>query len=124
MSICEKSKIKYYNLIKSIMRIVLPTVSLTFFGQIFEILILIYFCDKDGISSNSNTIKCPNSSMYYILSILSFFAILFLLIISYISISMYYKPSFMKDKSSSLQKINSFPNKIFLFLTKFFYSIK
>ena len=115
MSICEKSKIKYYNLIKSIMRIVLPTVSLTFFGQIFEILILIYFCDKDGISSNSNTIKCPNSTMYYILSILSFFAVLFLLIISYISISMYYKPSFMKDKSSSLQKINSFPNKIFLF---------
>ena len=53
--------------------------------------------------------------MYYILSILSFFAVLFLLIISYISISMYYKPFFMKDKSSSLQKINSFPNKIFLF---------
>ena len=97
------------------MRIVLPTVSLSFFGQIFEILILIYLCDNDGISTNSNTIKCPNSTMYYILFVLSSIAILFLLIISYISISMYFKPSFMVDKSSSLQKIDSYPNKIFFF---------
>ena len=104
------------------MRIVLPTVSLSFFGQIFEILILIYLCDKDGISSNSNTIKCPNSTMYYILFVLSSIAILFLLIISYISISMYFKPSFMVDKSSSLQKIDSYPNKIF-FLNKILFIV-
>ena len=68
------------------MRIVLPTISLSFFGQIFETLLLIYLCDKDGISANMNMIKCPNSTIYYILSVFSFFAILFLLIISYISI--------------------------------------
>ncbi len=97
------------------MRIVLPTISLSFFGQIFETLLLIYLCDKDGISANMNMIKCPNSTIYYILSVFSFFAILFLLIISYISISIYYKPSFMKDNSNSLTKINSFPNIVFFF---------
>ena len=111
----KKSKIKFYDLIISIMRIVLPTISLSFFGQIFETLILIYLCDKDGISANMNMIKCPNSTIYYILSVFSFFAILFLLIISYISISIYYKPSFMKDNSNSLTKINSFPNIVFFF---------
>ena len=111
----KKSKIKFYDLIISIMRIVLPTISLSFFGQIFETLLLIYLCDKDGISANMNMIKCPNSTTYYILSVFSFFAILFLLIISYISISIYYKPSFMKDNSNSLTKINSFPNIVFFF---------
>ena len=63
----KKSKIKFYDLIISIMRIVLPTISLSFFGQIFETLLLIYLCDKDGISTNMNVIKCPNSTIYYII---------------------------------------------------------
>ena len=39
ISVCSKSKIKYYNFFVTLMRYILPTISLTFFGQIFEFLI-------------------------------------------------------------------------------------
>ena len=37
ISLCKKSKIKYYNALINFMRIALPVISLSFFGQIFEL---------------------------------------------------------------------------------------
>ena len=41
ISTCEKSRIKYYNILVTMMRYILPTISMTFFGRIFNFLILI-----------------------------------------------------------------------------------
>ena len=122
VSLVEKSKIKCYNAIKSIMRIILPTVSLTFFGQIFESLILIYLCDKSGTSEEYNAFTCPDRSIYYLYCFLCLISILFLLMISFITISLYYKPNFIKDKNNSLNKIDTFPNKVF-FVNKIIFII-
>ena len=40
ISVFPKQKIKYYNFFVTLMRYILPSISLTFFGQIFEFLIL------------------------------------------------------------------------------------
>ena len=42
-------------------------------------------------------------------------ALIFLLSIAYITISIYFKPSFMKDKNDSLKKISSFSNLVFFY---------
>ena len=110
----EKSKIKYYNSIKNIMRYLLPTLTLTFFGQIFEFLLLIFLCDETQDKNKYNSYECPNNkSLVYAFSVLCPVAILFLLIISFITNSIYYKPTFMNEKSKALTKIDSFPNIIF-----------
>ena len=97
------------------MKYVLPTISLTLFGQIFEFFLLIYLCGENENIDRYNSIKCPAKSFYYSLCVLCAFALLFLVIISYCSISMYYRPLFIKDKNrtNSLSKIDSFPNRVF-----------
>ena len=77
ISFCEKSKIKIYNIIKIIMRYLLPTIALTFFGQIFESLILIYLCDENENVDKYNSFQCPNKTLYYLFFVLCSFAILF-----------------------------------------------
>ena len=119
---CHKSKIKYYNTIVIIMRYVLPTISLTFFGQIFEFLILLFLCEENEDTTKYNSFKCPNNTIFYLFSVLCFLALVFFLIISFITISAYFKPSFMKDKNDSLRKITSFPNLI-LFLNKILFIV-
>ena len=84
VSLWEKSKIKYYNLIKSIMRIILPSISLTFFGQIFELFILIFKCDEKCNITKYNSFKCPNNGIFYIFTVFCIIAIILLLFISYI----------------------------------------
>jgi len=115
ISFVEKSKIKFYHVIKIIMRYLLPSIALTFFGQIFEFLILIYLCDENGIIDEYNSFECPNKTLYYLFSILCSLAILFLLIISFITVSIFYKPTFMKDKNNSITKIDSFSNLVFFY---------
>ena len=123
ISLSGKSKIKYYNTIKNIMRITLPTITLTFFGQIFESLILIFLCDETGTSDKYNSFKCPDTTVYYLYSVLCIIAIICLIFISYVSISIYYKPFFMKDESKSLNRLNSFPNIVFLYNKILFISL-
>ena len=113
ISLCKKSKIKYYNALINFMRIALPVISLSFFGQIFETFLLIFMCEETVNVDTYNSFECPNKTFYYAMTILCFFAILFLILISYISISIFYKPSFIKDKNNSLTKVDSFPNKVF-----------
>ena len=115
ISVCSKSKIKYYNFFVTLMRYILPTISLTFFGQIFEFLILVFLCEENGNSKKYNEFKCPNNTTYYLFSVLCIIALIFLLFIAYITISIYFKPSFMKDKNDSLKKISSFSNLVFFF---------
>ena len=114
ISFFEKSKIKYYNTIKNIMRYILPTISLSFFGHIFEFLLLIYLCDENPDKNKYNSYECPNNkALFYTFSVLCSISILFLLIISFITISIYYKPTFMKERNKALTKIDSFPNIVF-----------
>ena len=115
ISICQKSSIKYYNVFVTMMRYILPTISMTFFGQIFEFLILLYLCEENEDETKYNSFKCPNETIFYLFSILCIIAVIFLLIISYITISIYYKPLFMRDKNDSLKKISSFSNLFFFF---------
>ena len=114
ITFCGKSKIKYYDIIKSAMRIILPIICFTFFGQIFESLILIFLCNETGNSSQYYSFKCPANYVYYIYCVLSIVSALMFIIISYIVISMFYKPPFMKDKNKSLNKINSYADLTFL----------
>ena len=115
ISLFEKSNIKYYNFIKIIMRYLLPTISLSFFGQIFESLILIYLCDEKEISDKYNSFECPNKAAKYLFSVLCAFGIFFFINISFITVSIFYKPSFIPDKNNSLTKMGSSSNIIFLF---------
>ena len=115
ISVFPKQKIKYYNFFVTLMRYILPSISLTFFGQIFEFLILPFLCEENENPEKYNVFKCPNDTEYYLFAVLSILALIFLLIIAYITISIYYKPSFMKDKNDSLKKISSFSNLVFFF---------
>ena len=104
------------------MRYALPTICLALFGQIFEFLIIIYLCVDNGDSIKYNSFKCPNDSSFYVFSVLSAIAIVFLFAISFITISIFYKPPFMKDKSDSLKKITSYSDIIF-FLNKIIFIV-
>ena len=122
ISLFEKSKIKYYNIIVSIMRYTLPIICFALFGQIFEFLIIIYLCVDNKDSIKYNSFKCPNNYCFYVFSVLSAIAIIFLLIISYLTISIFYKPPFMKDKNDSLKKITSRSDLVF-FLNKIIFIV-
>jgi hypothetical protein len=86
---------------------------MTFFGQIFEFLILLYLCEENEDKTKYNSFKCPSEAVFYSFSVLCVIAVIFLLIISFITISVYFKPLFMKDKNDSLKKITSFSNLVF-----------
>lgn len=77
ISFCEKSKIKHYNLIKNIMKYLLPTISLSFFGQIFESLLLIFMCEENSNPEKYYSFECPDKSLKYLFYVLCSFAIFF-----------------------------------------------
>ena len=59
------------------MRYILPTISMTFFGQIFDFLILLYLCEENEDNEDEtkyNSFKCPNSIAFYLFSILCIIA--------------------------------------------------
>ena len=57
------------------MKYVLPTISLTLFGQIFEFFLLIYLCGENENIDRYNSIKCPAKSFYYSLCVLCAFVL-------------------------------------------------
>ena len=98
----------YFNILK----IMIPIILISFFGQIFHILLSIIKCEK-GLTFFSLDIKCEEINSYTIQKFLSIFTIIILILMSSIFTSIYYIPIFVKG-NNNLKKVNSFPELIFL----------
>ena len=119
----EKSKIVYYNIYINMINIVLQLFCFTFFGQIFGLLTVIFFCDKDNKTSIiDNSLKCRSGSLFYFECILCTICLIFMTYFSFTSISIYYKPCFIMEENDILKKSNSIPDLI-LFINKIIFII-
>jgi len=119
----DKSKISHYDIYISILKIVLPLISFTFFGQILGLLISIFICDIDNkFSIIDSSLECYAGTWFYIEAILSIICICFLICISYLTILILYKPNFINEENDILKKSSSIPDLI-LFIIKIIFSI-
>ena len=60
------------------MRYILPTISMAFFGQIFNFLILLYLCEENEDKTKYNYFKCPNGTAFYHFIYFLFYVLLLL----------------------------------------------
>ena len=97
----------------SILKYSLPLISSTFFGQIFILLISAFKCQEGRLYYNSKAVCTPGAWFYATLPISSL-AIIFQLLLSYITISMNYKADFIEEGNDLLKKRNSISDTIFL----------
>ena len=104
-----------YNIIWpiKILKYVLPIISSTFFGQIFVLLISAFKCPTGRIYFNSS-VSCTIGTWFYIIFPIGVIAIIIQVIISYITISMYYQADFISEGKDILKKRTSIPDIIFL----------
>ena len=107
--------INFNNKILSVLKVVIPLFSISFFGQIFDCLLSTNRCIKNSAFYDFNQ-KCENDFLFLFEYIISVIAIIFLCIISLFVVSIYYIPIFIKGKSY-IKKISSIPEQIF-FITK------
>jgi len=107
---------KYFNSIFiNILKIFIPSFSISFFGQIFNGLLSASKCENNFSFYDSNQI-CGKGYLFLIEKIISIIAIVFLLIITFFVSSIFYIPIIFKGKKE-FRKINSIPEQI-LFLNK------
>ena len=99
--------------ITTALRFLLPLISYFFFGQFFSFFISITYC-KEEESYQSPYLPCLSGLWIYSLAPASIIAMIFEIIIGFITNSLYYKPIF-KNGSDILKKTNSFPDIIFMF---------
>ena len=87
-----------YNIIwpVEILKDVLWIISSTFFGQIFALLISAFKCPTGRLYYNSN-VSCSIGNWYYVIVLIRIIKIIIQVIISYISISMYYQADFISE---------------------------
>jgi len=97
----------------SVLRFLLPFISYLFFGQFFSFFISLFYCRKEE-SYESPYLSCLTGLWIYSLAPASIIAMIFEIIIGFITNSLYYKPIFI-DGSDILKKTNSFPDIIFMF---------
>ena len=109
----NKKEIKWPILI---LRYFLPFCSISFYGQIFLFLASIFIC-QDGHSYVSMKLKCRKGEQFIIHSLIAGFAMVFLIIIAFLTNALYYKALFIKSNSDVLKKTNSISD-ISLFFTK------
>ena len=107
-----------WNLFLIILRIFLPFISYFFFGQIFSFLTSVFYCRKEE-SYESPYLQCLEGLWIYSLFPAAIIALIFQLIIGFITNSLYYRPIFNNNISDIIKKTNSFPDIIFM-LTKFY----
>jgi hypothetical protein len=103
------------NYFLSVLKVVIPLFSFSFFGQIFDGLLSTNRCINNRAFYDFNQ-KCGNDFLFLFEYIISVIAIIFLFIISLFVVSIYYIPIFIKGKSV-IKKISSIPEQIF-FITK------
>ena len=93
----------------------LSMICFTFFGQIFILLISAFKC-KEGRIYYSSTIKnCKIGTWFYIGIPFACIGIIIQIILSYITISMYYQADFINEGNNLLKKRSSILDIIFLF---------
>ena len=109
----KRKKIKLQNLLIIILRIILPFFSYFFFGQILTFLLSTIYCIKE-VTIESEYLQCLTGIWIYF-RIFAIIAIIFHIIISYITIKLYYKPIFNINDKDILKKTNSYPDVLFMF---------
>lgn len=97
-----------------ILKVGMPTISNTFFGHIFLLLIKIFDC-INGYAFVNAGIKCRTGLFFYIFAPSGIIAIIFLVLISLLTNMFYYKLVFIKSNSDILKKKGCLPDIIFLF---------
>ena len=121
LNIKDKSKIVHYNIYISFLSIVLQLVCFTFFGQIFELLIIIFKCENNS-SVIDSTLECRKGIWFYFDGALCLICLLFLIYYSISSISVFYKPNFIIEENDVLKKTSSYPELV-LFANKIIFLI-
>ena len=121
LNVTDKEKIVNYNIYISFLSIVLQLVCFTFFGQIFEILIIVFICENNS-SIIDNTLECRKGLWFYFDGALCIICLLSLIYFSISSISIFYKPNFIIEENDVLKKTSSFPELI-LFANKIIFLI-
>jgi len=96
------------------LRIVLPTVSFGFFGQIFLLLSTLFDC-QNGNSYVSIALKCRTGSLFKYISPFAFLAIILYTFIALLTNLLYYKSIFIQCSNDSLQKSSPIPDISLLF---------
>ena len=100
----------------TILRFFLPIISIGLFGQIFLFLTTLFVCE-DGYMHMSKDVECRKGDLFFYHSIFVYVAIVFHVLIAFLTNSLYYKSLFCLTKSDVLQKTNSFSD-LSLLLTK------
>ena len=105
-----------YNIIwpVCVLKYCLPMICCTFFGHTFLLLISIFKCLKGTLYYFSNA-SCEINTLFYFNAPLSVIIILLQILLSYLTISMYYNADFIPEGNNILKKRNSIPEVIFLF---------
>ena len=104
--------ISFNNKFLTVLKVVIPLFSFSFFGQIFDGLLSTNRCINNCAFYDFNQ-KCENNILFLFEYTISVIAIIFLCIISLFVVSIYYIPIFIKGKSV-IKKISSIPEQIFL----------
>ena len=104
-----------------ILRIILPIFSFGLFGQIFLFLATLFDC-QNGYTYVSEKLQCRTGDLYLYHSYFVFFAIIFHILVGFVTNAIYFKSLFTITKSDVLQKTNSFSD-ISLLITKIFINI-
>ena len=102
-------------------RIILPFISITFFGQINLLFVTVFDC-INGSSYVNEKLKCKTGLWFKILSPFTVIAIIFHTIIAIITNLLYFNPIFAGFNSNILKKIDTLPDIVFLF-TKMAFNI-
>ena len=97
-----------------ILKYCLPIICFTFFGQLFLLLLSIFICRNDK-TYYDDKIPCRKNRFFYLSAPTSILGIIIQLILSYITISMYFVPDFINRGSDLLKKRTSMPELFFLF---------
>ena len=95
------------------MRYTLPILSFGFYGQIYLLFTSVFYCRKDE-TPTSPYLKCRDTWFNKMKPLVGLAMGLHFLI-SFITNTLYYQPTFIKCKTDLLQKSNSVPDVVFLF---------
>ena len=97
-----------------ILRVLLPLISYFFFGQFFAFFISLFYCKKDE-SFESPYLQCLTGLWIYSLAPTAIIAMIFQIIIGFITNTLYYKPIFNNSDSDILKKTDTLPEIIYMF---------
>ena len=97
----------------TILKYILPLICSTFFGQIFVLLISAFKCMEGRLYYNSKA-SCTIGTWFYVIVPISIVIIILQILLSFITISMYYKVDFIEEGNDFSKKRSSIPDLILL----------